>query len=306
MPVRTSNHHIVPSSSSSSQSSNRVTLKNQRPNQHSFGSLLLLFLLLGCCCWVQYPTHYYYYYSVSSLAIIPIMTTSPMRPFAVNVELQVRPERTKEFLQIIIQDAQQTMQTEPGAVQFTIGAAASVAATADNDTTTMPDDNTFHLHEQYVTQDDFDVHCTTPHFSTWQAFCDTQPFVTDPIVQCYACLADRVDNVVPATTTTTTFCLNVALCIRPEVREEFLSVIQHNQHGSRTREPLCVQYDYGESVLTPNHFYFHEQYIGQDNGREGFEQHTQSEHFRKWQEFVDRTNPFTKDPVVHFFTSIPY
>ncbi len=242
---------------------------------------LLLLLLVGSL--VHYP------HVVSSLATI--ITTTPMRPFGVNVELHLRPERKNEFLQIISYDAQQTMQTEPGAVQFTVGA------------DTLEDDK-FHLHEQYVTKDDFDHHCTTTHFQSWQAFCDTQPFVTDPIVQCYQCLQDRVVTEPP--TASGVYCLNVELCIRPEVREEFLAVIQNNQYGSRTTEPLCVQYDYGESSSTPNHFYFHEQYIGKDNGKEGFEQHSQSDHFQKWEEFVARTNPFTKDPVVRFFTSIQY
>ena len=217
-------------------------------------------------------------------------TMSLARPFAVNVELSVSPERRDEFLKIIIYDAQQTIQTEPGAVQFTLG-------------TDTGNDNKFYLHEQYNTKKDFDYHCATAHFKVWDDFCNTKPFVSDPIVQFYQCQSERVNS---HDTLSPTYCLNVELCIRPEVRDEFISVIQNNQLGSRTKEPLCVQYDYGESTTTPNHFYFHEQYIGKDNGKEGFDQHSQSDHFKKWEEFVADKNPFTKEPVVSFFQSIPH
>ena len=230
------------------------------------------------------------YFTMSLAPVAPSSTT--IRPFAVNVELHLQPERHDEFLQIIKYDAQQTIQNEPGAVQFTIG-------------TDTNNENKFHLHEQYNTETDFDYHCTTEHFQKWQNFCNTKPFVSDPIVQFYQCLNDRVLSPL-SLSTTTSYCLNVELCIRPEVRDEFISVIQNNQLGSRTKEPLCVQYDYGESTTTPNHFYFHEQYIGKENGKEGFEQHTQSDHFKKWEDFVATANPFTKDPVVRFFESIPY
>ena len=218
-----------------------------------------------------------------------------IRPFALNVEVNLLPERREEFIKIITYDAQQTMDTEPGSVQFTVGA----------DTV---HENKFHLHEQYNTKNDFDLHCSTAHFKEWQDFCDTKPFVSDPIVQLYQCQNERVnrpDDTAPSVAPAT-YCLNVELCIRPEVRDEFISVIENNQLGSRTKEPLCVQYDYGESTTTPNHFYFHEQYIGKDNGKEGFDQHAQSDHFVKWEEFVAKTSPFTKDPVVSFFQSIPY
>jgi quinol monooxygenase YgiN len=225
---------------------------------------------------------------------------TPLRPFAVNVELHLLPERRDEFIKIITYDAKQTMETETGSLQFTIG-------------TNTLDRNKFHLHEQYRTSQDFDVHCATSHFQMWKDFCETQPFVSDPIVQLYQCCSDRVHHDHPppdstgSSTPSTTYCLNVELCIRPEVRDEFLTVIENNQIGSRsTKEPFCIQYDYGESISTPNHFYFHEQYIGNENGKEGFDQHTQSDHFKRWEEFVAATNPFTKEPVVSFFESIPY
>jgi (4S)-4-hydroxy-5-phosphonooxypentane-2,3-dione isomerase len=226
-----------------------------------------------------------------TMSLVPPAATSGIRPFALNVELNILPERRDEFMKIITYDAQQTIQTEPGSVQFTMGA----------DTV---NENKFHLHEQYRTKKDFDDHCATAHFKAWDDFCKTKPFLVDPIVQFYQCESERVNPSIDALSPI--YCLNVELCIRPEVRDEFIAVIQNNQLGSRTKEPLCVQYDYGESTTTPNHFYFHEQYIGKDHGKEGFDQHAQSDHFKKWEEFVADTNPFTKEPVVSFFQSIPY
>jgi quinol monooxygenase YgiN len=226
--------------------------------------------------------------------------TAPLHPYAVNVELHLQPDRREEFLKIIKYDAQQTIRTEPGAIQFTIGM----------DTT---DTDKFHLHEQYQTKDDFDHHCTTTHYQEWNDFCATKPFVSDPIVQFYQCCNERVTTTTTTTTTSNVvqpsevYCLNVELCIREDVRDEFLRVIQNNQFGSRdkTKEPLCLQYDFGESTTIPNHFYFHEQYIGSDKGREGFIAHTKSDHFAKWEQFA-ASKTFTKEPVVSFFQSISY
>ena len=46
-----------------------------------------------------------------------------------------------------------------------------------------------------------------------------------------------------------------------------------------------------------NSFHFFEQY----EGREGFEEHTQTPHFAAWEKFVE-TDPFTEPPVVTFYT----
>jgi quinol monooxygenase YgiN len=96
----------------------------------------------------------------------------------------------------------------------------------------------------------------------------------------------------------------VELCIKEDMRQEFLSVIENNQRGSRA-EPLCLQYDFGESTKERNTFYFHEQYTGEDEGKEGFDAHTVAPHFRKWEEFAAKS-PFTKDPAVYFFKTIDY
>lgn len=98
------------------------------------------------------------------------------------------------------------------------------------------------------------------------------------------------------------FCLNVTLWIKPERREEFLSVIHQNQQGTLTNEPLVRLYSWGENTKEPNTFHFQEQYIGE----EGFIAHTQSSHFAVWQKFADEkdNSPFTKPPLVEFFEEL--
>ena len=93
------------------------------------------------------------------------------------------------------------------------------------------------------------------------------------------------------------------LNIKPEVRDEFMYVILNNQKGTEKAEPLCLQYHFGESIDTPNTFYFHEQYMGEDKGKEGFVAHSKSPHFAKWEQFV-ATSPFTKDPTIHFHRTL--
>lgn len=204
--------------------------------------------------------------------------------FAINVRVAVKPERRAEFLRVIQADAAQTVGTEPGALQFALGADAT-------------DPSAFHFHEQYKSQADLDYHFSTPHFKEWNDFCETKPFISDPIVNIYQCHHEPV-KVPPRPA----FCLNVELCIKEQMREEFLAVIDNNQRGSRA-EPLCLQYDYGESTTEPNSFYFHEQYTGKMDGKEGFDAHSAAPHFAKWEAFAGK-NPFTKDPVVSFFKNI--
>jgi quinol monooxygenase YgiN len=216
------------------------------------------------------------------------------RPFALNVKVHVKPQRREAFLAVIQQDAAQTVATEAGALQFTLG----------EDTSTP---HVFYFHEQYRDEAGFEAHTKTPHFAAWQAFCDTQPFVTDPVVQKYQLSLGEGDDKNSEPTRTTkvpvdrqAYCLNVELCIQPEVRDAFLQVIANNQQGSRTTEAGCLQYDFGESITTPNAFYFHEQYKDQA----GFDAHAVAPHFVAWEAFA-ATDPFTQPPVVSFYQSIP-
>jgi (4S)-4-hydroxy-5-phosphonooxypentane-2,3-dione isomerase len=217
------------------------------------------------------------------------LTTSTMAfsgPIALNVKVKVRPEHREEFLSVIQMDARETLRTEPGALQFVIGEDCE-------------ERNIFYFHEQYKSLDDVTYHKSTPHFQEWVEFQKTKnPFVDDIRVNLYQCDHEPV----PVTRSQSIFCLNVQLCIRPDVREEFLQVIQNNQNGSRGEdEPLCLQYDFGEDLERPNVFHFHEEYIG----KEGFDAHTSSTHFAVWEKFAARGDSvFTEDPIVSFYETI--
>jgi quinol monooxygenase YgiN len=71
------------------------------------------------------------------------------RPFALNVKVHVKPERWEAFLAVIQQDAAQTVATEAGAWQFTLG----------EDTSTP---HVFYFHEQYRDKAGFEAHTKTP------------------------------------------------------------------------------------------------------------------------------------------------
>ena len=95
------------------------------------------------------------------------------------------------------------------------------------------------------------------------------------------------------------YCLNVNIYVKPERRDEFIENIKNNQLNTLLNEPLAIQYTWGESTSEPNTFYFHEEY----ESVEGFQAHTKSEHFAKWEKFAN-SNPFAKPPEVMFFTTM--
>lgn len=93
------------------------------------------------------------------------------------------------------------------------------------------------------------------------------------------------------------FCLNLKLALRPDQREEFLTLIKEDQKQSLATEPGCVQFVVGEDTTTPNTFYLHEEY----KNEAGFQAHTETPHFAKWNAFCD-TKPWSNDgPVVTFY-----
>jgi quinol monooxygenase YgiN len=129
-------------------------------------------------------------------------------------------------------------------------------------------------------------------------FFATDPFTRDLEASVFRCQHEPV-RIPPRPA----FCVNVRLCIQPEVREEFLQVIRNNQKGSR-QESLCLQYDFGESLEEPNVFYFHEQYTGAEGGKEGFDAHAATLHFAAWEAFASKENVFTKPPAISFFRTL--
>lgn len=118
----------------------------------------------------------------------------------------------------------------------------------------------------------------------------------DKLARLRAEVAALEAKVPAAASAATKYCLNVKLSVKPSRRDEFIKVIDNNAKGTRSAEPLAVEYVWGESTTEPNIFFFYEKY----KGREGFEAHTRTPHFAAWEAFV-ATEPFTAPPVVQFY-----
>ncbi len=212
------------------------------------------------------------------------------KTYAVNLKFSIKPERREDFFSLIRDNQRKTLDLEPASLQYVVG--------EDIDSP-----NTFYIHEQFIGAEGFDAHRDMPHAGDWAKFKNSDPFTKggEPTLDFY--YDDGESSPQQKIPIRPAFGVHVELCIKPEVREEFLSVILNNQRGSNGEEPLCLQYVFGESTSEENKFVFHEEYDGEDGGKEGFDAHTKTKHFAKWEEFVEK-DPFTKSPVVNFFRSI--
>jgi quinol monooxygenase YgiN len=225
--------------------------------------------------------------------------SSPMistKPYAVNAKFTIKPERRKDFLSLIKDNQEKTLELEPAALQYVVG--------EDVDSP-----NTFHIHEEFMDSEGFDAHRAMPHAGDWAAFKNSDPFCEggEVILDFYHAYGDDDEKedssiVIEKVPIRPAFCVHVELCIKPEIREEFLEVIKNNQKGSNNEE-LCLQYMFGESTSEENKFVFHEEYTGKDDGRDRLEAHTKAPHFEVWEKFVEK-DPFTKTPVVNFFKTL--
>lgn len=150
----------------------------------------------------------------------------------------------------------------------------------------------FHLHEQYKSEADLEFHQTAKHFKDFiQYTVDNDCFQEDIVLDTFAC-----QHVPTKISPREAYCLNVESCIKPEFREEFLSLMASHQEKSRA-EPRCLQFDWGESPTTPNSFYMHEEY----DGLEGYKAHEASSHFEKFMVFNKKKEPYSKPQVVSFY-----
>lgn len=157
----------------------------------------------------------------------------------------------------------------------------------------VKDPNKFYLHEEYESRTD-NPNVKTTYLDEVITLLETGAFATFPVSNEFDLLheghPEKVTNVKGAV------CLNVELCIKPEVRDQFLDVIRNNKAGSDD-EPLCRQYSWGEDIYDPNKFHFHEQYVGE----EGLAAHFEGDHFKVWEEFA-ASDPFVRPPRVEKFT----
>ena len=198
------------------------------------------------------------------------------KAFGINVSFQVAPSRRDEFVAVLTGSSS----IPEAATQFVLGQ-------------DVDDEKKFYLHEEYDSRTS-NPNVMTTYFDGAVPLLESGAFETFPQASefdlMHAGHVERVDNVKGAV------CLNVELCVKPEVRERFIEVIRNNKEGSDA-EPLCRQYSWGEDIYDPNKFHFHEQY----EGEEGLLAHFEGEHFKVWEEFAS-TDPFTRPPRVEKFT----
>jgi len=225
------------------------------------------------------------------------MSSIGLKPFAVNVKFSVKPDKRDDFLSLIKDIQKKTLPTEPAALQFVVGEDVNTPST-------------FYMHAQFVGEEGFKAHRDTPHSVKWQKFSSDALFSEgggEPTFDFY--FGTHKAEKIPIRSC---FCVHVELCVKPELREEFLEVIRNHQKGSintcisnnEEDGPLCLQYVYGESKDEPNKFIFHEAYTVTDaGGKKGFEAHCATALFEKWQEFME-IDPFTEAPVVNNFKTL--
>jgi quinol monooxygenase YgiN len=214
------------------------------------------------------------------------------KPYAVNLKFTVKEDRREDFMVLIRDNQRKTLELEPKALQYVVGE-------------DVESPNTFFIHEQFIGKEGFEEHRATTHAKDWASFKNSDPFTANgaPSLVFFECAVEADSAGLKQMPVRPAFCVHAELCIKPEVREEFLRVIENNAKGSNS-EDLCLQYSYGESEDTPNKFVFHEEFTGNEDGKEGFEAHATMPHFLAWEEFAS-TNPFTKPPVVDFYKTLP-
>ena len=89
--------------------------------------------------------------------------------FSVHVELYIKPKDRNEFLEVIMNSHKCSIK-EPFCLQYTV--AESTA-----------EENKFILHEEYESNEGFQAHILTPHFSIWENFASKNPFTKSPVIE---------------------------------------------------------------------------------------------------------------------------
>lgn len=223
---------------------------------------------------------------------VSIVSLSTKSVLALNVRLSVVAEKRDAWLEAI-RDDQNYSRKERGNLQFIIGQ-------------DIQDENTFYIHEEFKDTSAFLEHCASPHFERYDKFCqENSPFSQEPCIDFFHPLEEEG---LKRPINKGAFGLNVNLYPKAETRDTFLKVISNNKLGTDKTERLALQYTYGEATGgiagypegEINTFHFHEQYTGEDHGKEGFEAHQKAPHFADWEAFVD-TDPFDKEPEVFLF-----
>lgn len=93
------------------------------------------------------------------------------------------------------------------------------------------------------------------------------------------------------------FALNVKVSVLPSHRDEWLKQIKRDQKCSRRDEDGCLQFTLSEDVDKPNTFYLHKQYAN----RRAFLAHTQTSHFKHYDEWCKNAQPLDGEPELFMF-----
>merc|ERR1712085_181176 len=216
-------------------------------------------------------------------------------PCAMHASFSVKEERRDEFLTLIRNNQKQSLAVkrplqegalEEGCIRFVVG--------EDKDKT-----NTFHLHEEYSSEDAFHKHFETPHVKTWTDSTQTDPFTKggEPIFGVYAC-AHEAGKKEPIRAG---HALNVVFTLKADRRKDFLRMIKVVRETTLRDDKGSIQFVYGEDKATENKFYLFEQYVNE----EGLTEHMKMPPFNTWVEFT-KTAPFAEggDPVVGFYNTL--
>ena len=98
---------------------------------------------------------------------------------------------------------------------------------------------------------------------------------------------------------TTPFCLNVKVVVKPSRREEFLTTIRSDQKGTLEDEAGSLQFLLIQDSTNENQFYFHEEYVNY----EAFVAHMAAPHFAPWRAF-SLTDPFDAIIEVNLYEGV--
>lgn len=224
-------------------------------------------------------------------SVAALVMLSAAGPVAVNIKFVLRPASEarsnlqSSFVSALQEDQRATLSKEPGALQFVIGRDVN-------------NDRVIHLHEQYESAAALEHHRQTSHFAAFEAYAQDCLSEKDDDESSTVLNEFQCTHAPVKTPPREAYCLNVESCIKPQFRDDFMALMAVHQQKSRA-EPGNLQFDWGESVATPNTFYMHEEYASRD----AYDAHEETSHFAAFMEFNAR-QPYSKPQVVSFYETI--
>lgn len=246
---------------------------------------------------------------------------------AINAKFSVAEENRKDFLTQLHAEAtlqqQKQRQELPELIQFVLGEDSEKIGT-------------FYMHLKYqvigTSSNSSDTNSMLQQLaqsaaknifaketnSKWRQFItEKQPFLENPVINLWTVAPVPIEAKVTDANSlnnnpkqnvpkdTPIFCLNADLHPHPDYRDKLLALLE-NARANSIREPLCVEYQFGESISSPNTFHVHQEYRGDNGGKEGFDKHAKTAHYQQWKEFVNKheQEAFTKKPMGYRYQAV--